>query len=207
MSSLVHRYATHSTRLFQHAIANPFSLIRTGRLLPPHLPLFLLGGPSRHTATHLDRPNGLLPIRRFGNGVLQVASDKRLIPLRTARFLILDGHDGVLHVVWANQLSNTEKPARHAVEKDVEVIGFVDLAFCAARFAVGHECGGGGEVLEAHGAFHAGDAVFGEDVLVDVGGAVEGLSRKIVSFHDGRGGKGRTYSQTKGQWYLHTTAS
>jgi hypothetical protein len=44
---------------------------------------------------------------------------------------------------------------------------------------VGHEGGGGLEVLEAHGALHACDAVVAEDVLIEITWRMEGLPIEV----------------------------
>jgi hypothetical protein len=83
-----------------------------------------------------------------------------------ARLLVPQQHIPIIEMIGPNLLFYAEEATGETVEEDVEVLSLVDLTARAARLAVRHESGGGLEVFEAHGAFHASYAVIAEDVLV-----------------------------------------
>ena len=119
--------------------------------------------------------------------------------LHTARFLVVQQSARVVEMIRASLLLDAQEAAGDAVEEDAEIIRLVDFALGAARLAVGHQSGGGLEVLEAHGALHTGDAVIFIDVSPLLSGVGKGLSVAALVMFIKTKHILTTYSQTKGQ--------
>lgn len=71
-------------------------------------------------------------------------------------------------MIGSNLLLDAQEATGDAVKEDVVVISLVDLALGATGLAVSHEGGRTLEVLEAHGTFHARDAVVFHDMCAEV---------------------------------------
>jgi hypothetical protein len=158
-------------------VDNPFMTHHTIARRPsqPVAPQYSPRVPLLESADLGSQADRILPIRRCSDRVLQIRSDRRLVHFHMTRLGVPQQHLLVVQVVRASLLLCIQKATGDTVEKDVEVVGLVDLAACAARLAVGHKRRGGLEVLEAGGTLHAYDAVVTKDMRVQVTGGDEGL--------------------------------
>jgi hypothetical protein len=102
-------------------------------------------------------------------------------------------------MIRADLLFYTKEAAGHPVEEVAEVVCMVDVTAGATGLAMGHEGGGGFEVLEAFRTLHACYAVVSKNMLVEICFDIEGLSVVALVIMKQHNWKEGTYSQTNGQ--------